>query len=299
MIEFKFTDIIKDKTYLNEIIAISSEAFKISKNEYLTNLGKYKALLFLILLEDGVIKSLCKIAPDKDSKGCTVVSNVATDEKERGKGYGKLLMKEVIRVYKSVSLNAVKVSTLMFYLKIGFKVRDFTLLDDLKTEQPEGDAYGIEGKWSMEYSNRFRKTIFLYGENHSNQDEVLKIRNSVKMLVNLKPVILPEIYEEDESFYKRELKLKTYPLEPKKQAREQAFDMELPMNILFQLREGDMCTSITKALKETDYLVVIVGDTHLRTKRVSELGAPLLSMFLSRLSNINVVIKRSSLKEIE
>lgn len=299
MIEFISTDIVKDKTYLDEIISISSEAFKIPKSEYLNNLSKYKTLFFILLVEDNVIKAICKVSPDKDKNGCTMVGNVATGYEYRGRGYGKLLMKEVIRRYKTVSLNAVKVSTLMFYLKLGFKLKNFTLLEDLNKEEPEGDEYGIEGKWSLEYSNKFKKTLFLLGEIHNNQDNVMKIRRYIEFIKYVNPIVLPEIFEEDVPYYKGELKLRCSPLEDSNKV-DKLKDKSLLES--FIVREcGMMIKSITKALNDSNYVCVIVGDTHLRETVTHELGDTHIRNFVKRLSNVNTVIIRpeKDLREID
>lgn len=137
-------------------------------------------------------------------------------------------------------------------------------------------------------------TIFIYGENHSNQKEIRKINNQIRLR---KPdFILHELLYEDKVLTKAQVlnrlaNCKEGSLcDPRlnKDLYQLAFDLEIPMigidlevdtNLSlkdkFKLRETHMVKMINKYNKKGDILVV-VGDTHLRTIKTKTLGEPLL-----------------------
>lgn len=297
---FKKVKLNKSNPYLDQIINISSDAFLISKKEYYDNLPKNKDLEFLILLDGEEVLALCKVDENLRTDKKVAIGNVATKKELRGKGLGTLLMKEVMRTYDKIILNAVQERALQFYLKLGMVVTNFKTKSELGEEAKDQD-YEIEGKWILEWSkkNMRKKTLFLLGEMHNNQDNVIYIREYIKKLRLLNPIVLCEIYNEDYKYYRNDLGLRCLPLEDKSVVEKLS---KLPLNISFLKRECDMMIkNITKALYNSNYVCVVVGDTHLREKVIPELGDTHIRNFVNRLSNVNSVFIRPerSLRETD
>lgn len=64
--------------------------------------------------------AICK---NKTRKGYFYIDNIATRSDERGKGFGRLLLKDILKKYNRVALDVVKENTgaIRFYEKYGFK----------------------------------------------------------------------------------------------------------------------------------------------------------------------------------
>lgn len=137
-------------------------------------------------------------------------------------------------------------------------------------------------------------TIIIYGENHNNRKEINKIN---KQLLLQKPdFILHELLYEDRVLNKKQAlnrlnNCKEGSLcDPRlnKDLYQLAFDSEIPIigidlevdnNLFlkdkFKLRETHMIKMINKYYKKGN-IIVVVGDTHLRTIKTKILGEPLL-----------------------
>lgn len=144
------------------------------------------------------------------------------------------------------------------------------------------------------------KELFLFGEIHNVSDSVFYIINKVKELkkkLRGKSLILHEIYEDDDKDIYRDVGYDVQPLES-----DVKYD-KMSMVKLFLFRELDMINHIEEGLRHYDNVVVVVGDTHLRTTTTKELGVPTLRNWISKLpkSTINVTIVRGDEKyrEIE
>ena len=135
------------------------------------------------------------------------------------------------------------------------------------------------------------RKIIIFGENHSKPDDVDRIRESI---IKLDPdVILHELYWEDEEFYNNNLEDATVlPLEN---------DVDINSDDLksqFMKREQSMIENLNDVLKNDNYdvIVVVVGDTHLRTIKTNELGNK--SPLVEWAKDNNATIVRSPYNEI-
>lgn len=137
-------------------------------------------------------------------------------------------------------------------------------------------------------------TIIIYGENHSDQKEIRKINNQIRLR---KPdFILHELLYEDKVLNRKQALNRLANCgegslcDPRlnKDLYQLAFDLEIPMigidlevdtNLSlknkFKLRETHMIKMINKYHKKGN-IIVVVGDTHLRTIKTKILGEPLL-----------------------
>jgi len=134
------------------------------------------------------------------------------------------------------------------------------------------------------------KKIVLYGENHSDSDEVESIRERV---IKLNPdVILHELYWEDKEFYNSVLPdTEVIPLEDEVENNDDLISQ-------FKKREASMIDHLDSVInKDYDTIAVVVGDTHLRTISTDELGNA--SPLVKWAKDNNAKIMRSSHKEIE
>jgi pheromone shutdown protein TraB len=137
--------------------------------------------------------------------------------------------------------------------------------------------------------------IIIYGENHNSQKEIRKINNQIRLR---KPdFILHELLYEDKVLNKKQAlsrlaNCKEGSLcDPRlnKDLYQLSFDLNIPMigidleitddNLSlkdkFKLRETHMIEMINKYHKKGN-IIVVVGDTHLRTIKTKILGEPLL-----------------------
>lgn len=136
--------------------------------------------------------------------------------------------------------------------------------------------------------------IIIYGENHNSQKEIRKINNRIQLR---KPdFILHELLYEDEVLNKKQALnrlancKKGSLCDPRlnKDLYQLAFDLEIPvigidlevdtnlsLKDKFKLRETHMIKMINKYHKKGN-IIVVVGDTHLRTIKTKILGEPLL-----------------------
>lgn len=129
--------------------------------------------------------------------------------------------------------------------------------------------------------NDMDSNITVFGENHTKYDEVMRIREDI---LSLNPeVILHELYWEDNEFYKK-YNINCIPLE------DDFTDKS------FYNRELSMIKHLLKAMKKYKNICIVVGDTHLRTKKVYDLD---LSVFREFLDKIGSEIIRSDYKEVE
>ncbi len=165
-------------------------------------------------------------------------------------------------------------------------------------------------------SNKENK-IYIFGENHSNLSEIKEIQEEIK---KIKPdIALFELMYEDEVWSKEDAKERLSNCKEgelcdpalNKDLYELAFKLDIPcigidldikdtkksLKEKFQQREKHMVEMI-KDYMVSGKIVVIVGDTHLRTIETEELGD--ISLIQKEFSNSpNVVIKRSKNKEIQ
>jgi len=141
----------------------------------------------------------------------------------------------------------------------------------------------------VSFKARHNPDVYVFGENHSNADEVNRIRQQV---LKLKPdYVIHELDWEDKDFYKKH-GMKVLPLEPSN-----VEGRKLPKDLKeqFKIREKEMIKTIKK-IKPGEKVVIVIGDTHLRTIQTPELGpaSPLGPV----LKSLNAKISRSKNKEI-
>lgn len=157
-------------------------------------------------------------------------------------------------------------------------------------------------------------TIIIYGENHSDKKEIRKINKQIRLR---KPdFILHELLYEDRVLNKKQALNRLNNCkegsvcDPRlnKDLYQLAFDLEIPIigidlkiknNNLslkdkFKLREHHMMEMIYKYHRKGN-IIVIVGDTHLRTIKTKILGEP----FLHNIFKNKAEIIRSSSPEIK
>jgi len=161
------------------------------------------------------------------------------------------------------------------------------------------------------------KTCFIFGENHHVRDSVETIEREIK---RLKPdYVLHELLYEDVIDNKQEARKRLshcriggHQCDPSinKDVYELAYKLDIPfigidledvpqhysLKNKFLLREKHMVEKIKEYLGKGK-IVVIVGDTHLRTIRTNELGDASLIYKEFRFDN-KVKIERSKYKEI-
>lgn len=137
---------------------------------------------------------------------------------------------------------------------------------------------------------KMEQDLIAYGESHFNPDEVEAIRDMVSNEYTKNTIILHELSRMDRKYYEKK-GMKIEPLEKRVKSKN---DMKLD----FLVRESDMISRIDDALEKYDRVIVVVGDTHLRSIKTKELGDPHLHEYLMSLKNVNVSIHRSPNGEI-
>lgn len=138
---------------------------------------------------------------------------------------------------------------------------------------------------------KLESDLIVHGENHFDYDEVESIRESVKSEYTKNTIVLHELSRMDRKYYEKEgIKIEQLEKMPKKKSS---------MKLKFITRESNMITKIDEALEKYDRVIVVVGDTHLRTIETKELGEPTLYNYLMALQDVNVTIHRSNNPEIK
>lgn len=135
--------------------------------------------------------------------------------------------------------------------------------------------------------------IVVFGEAHFVEGEVDRIRDQV---LTINPdLILHELPDDDRGFYKKNLPdAEVKPLETK------SFGRNLSVKDQFKIRENSMIDNIKSALESEKYknIVIVVGDTHLRSIKTKELGDPILYNYLTSIDNV-AKIYRSPHREMD
>lgn len=144
------------------------------------------------------------------------------------------------------------------------------------------------------------KSIYVFGEYHQDQESVYGIIREIielnKTLRGTRCVLLEVFEDDDKKIYEKE-GFHVFRLEPNidrvKNVKSKAKE--------FLHREFDMINTISYYINRYDNVMVVVGDTHLRTTYCKVLGAPYLYEWLVKYngSAVKVVIKRYHTPEIE
>lgn len=157
--------------------------------------------------------------------------------------------------------------------------------------------------------------VNIYGEIHSDRNEVNRIYNEIN---KFNPdVLLHELLYEDVCLTREAIKKRISDCrignlcDPRfnRDVYEYGYDNNIPIigidkenaegsvNEKFRVRERHMLEKIEEAMKKYKRIAVVVGDTHIRTKRSATLGAP--SVIYTELRyNPNIKFIRSSHVEL-
>jgi len=123
--------------------------------------------------------------------------------------------------------------------------------------------------------------VKIYGEMHNKSRDIDRIR---RLVLEQEPdIILHEMYEDDKEFYE-DYDVEYVPLEP---------TFPSPR---FDIRELVMTIEILKAMIEYKNIAVVVGDTHIRSQPVDDLGNSLIRSKLGKYKCIGFI--RSPYSEV-
>lgn len=147
----------KDKSIIEKIADLNSEAFSMDKDGYVNMLYNLKPNYLLMLMDNELI-GVCKVI-NLDSNSVRI-TNVIIENRYRGKGYGSKLLSELKKRYKTITLNAYTKNNFLFYKKNGFELIKHKMREEIIDNVSDGKDHSVEGLWKMEWSkNRRIKTL--------------------------------------------------------------------------------------------------------------------------------------------
>lgn len=223
-----------------------------------------------------------------DKKYCTFLSDLISISKGTGTLLISYLIEECGKFDTDLFTTPFNKDLITYYEKFGFK---FIKLNRRKL---------------MKYSKDNFTLLTVFGEMHFHNDDVKRIREEV---VRIRPDIIISELSDDDKYYRKLLpNITIVPLEKN-------LDKKIYVNYKndlvkqFEIREINMINNINKVIEfnPKKHIVIIVGDTHLRTIVTDELGETHLSNYLDNIIDKNylkedkdiiVNIVRSKYKEI-
>lgn len=203
-----------------------------------------------------------------DKKYCTFLSDLISISKGVGSTLIKYLIEECSKFDTDLFTTPFTKDLIKYYERFRFK---FISLDRRKLMKYDSDNFTL---------------LTVFGEAHFHKDDVGRIQ---KETIRIKPDVIISELDDDDLIYKKSLhNIKILRLENNLDSNIfENYKNDLVKQ--FEIRETNMINNIKLALKDNPnkHIVIVVGDTHLRTLSVKELGTPILRNYLDSLIQQN------------
>lgn len=125
--------------------------------ELLINEKKKNKTWFFLYEKDDMIG----ITAMTKKNGYAIIGDVGIKHGFQGKGIGTIMMQMIMKKEHKIELFAIKEITKRFYMKLGFRVVDFTPKDEIKDEISPEEEKEIEGFWVLRWEKKSKAESFL------------------------------------------------------------------------------------------------------------------------------------------